>query len=198
MKKNYSTIKPVILLFILAIINWNCTSDEQEDISSDKDQVLFVTETTNNDPILNILCGEAIVTQIFAGQNIDIGDLIVGNDQDSLYVSFNLENDWYLQETHLYVGDCDKIPLGKKGNPKLGHFPYSENHEPIVQNYVYTIALSDIEDDCFCVSAHAKVIKLNKDEGSEEQTETAFAFGENEFPGNRWGWYFEYCKQLCR
>lgn len=53
------------------------------------------------------------------------------------------------------------IPTTNSGNPKVGHFPYSMNHNPGVQSYTYTIPLNSIPGDAqgqyIVIAAHSVV-----------------------------------------
>lgn len=133
---------------------------------------------------------------IYGGQTIEVGTLIVANDDDNIFVTYDLTGtDWYLDETHLFVGHVDDLPLNKPGNPKIGHFPFKGNHN-LDQIYTFTLSKADFED-CFAVAAHAVVVQLDEN-GNQIAEETAFADGGTEFPGKRWGWYLsEFCVEEC-
>jgi hypothetical protein len=75
---------------------------------------------------------------LIAGQHTDVGSVsveledLVGNDGvvDTLSVTYDTEDGWRLDQTHLYVENQENpdMPANKKGNPKIGNFPYvSEN-----------------------------------------------------------------------
>lgn len=72
-----------------------------------------------------------LVTPLFAGQTEDVGDVLVWNDADYLYVKFVTEDPWYMMETHVHVATSpDGIPQTKKGNPIPGQFQYGSMHGP--------------------------------------------------------------------
>src|SRR5688572_24747875 len=50
-------------------------------------------------------CISATETPMLAGQNINVGSILVWNDENNLYVSFMLTNGNLLRRTHLFVGD---------------------------------------------------------------------------------------------
>lgn len=173
----------LIPILVLGMISFGCMDDGNETSPPSTETASESLKIENLTP-----CGTPTVVEFYAGQHIDIGTITVQNDEDNLYVTYSLTGDWTLDETHLYVGPCDEIPLNGGGNPIIGHFPYSASHNGI-QEYTYTIPLSTFDENCFCVVAHAAV-------SNGTQTETAFGYG-TEFPGNRWGWYFEYCIEPC-
>ena len=183
--------KKLLFYFVAFVFTIFGCSDElsiepkniNNDIQSDSPEVLIAPDE----------CG--ITTPLYAGQTIDVGSVSVWNDDENLYVNYTTKDGWYLKETHIFAGDCDAMPLTKKGNPKIGHFPYNDSFsETYPTEFTRVIPLTDFAD-CFCVSTHAVVAKMNND-GSED-SETAFGYGENEFEGPRWGWFFEYCLEDC-
>ncbi len=132
---------------------------------------------------------------LFAGQNTNIGNLEVTNDEDNLYVTYSLTGNWYLNETQLYVGYLEDMPTNNGGNPQVGLFPFKTTHSEGVNSYTYTIPLSTMVDDCYIIAAHASVSQVVN--GQEISSETAWSYGNN-FPySNQWGWYSNYCTQSC-
>lgn len=77
---------------------------------------------------------EPFVTDLMAGQHIDVGDVSVWNDGENLYVEYETTDGWEITETHLYVGKTDPINL----TSAPGQFPYSDGNP-------YTIPLSEID-----------------------------------------------------
>jgi len=109
------------------------------------------------------------ITVLCAGQDIPIGDVIVENDGTNLYVTYEIKVEgWLLVETHLeVVEDVGDFPTTKKGNPKVGHFTWSNDHSPPVETFTYTIPLADIgdgvsADDTVYIAAHAEVVFLDE------------------------------------
>ncbi len=137
---------------------------------------------------------ETVSTPIFAGKTIPVGHLDVTNDDEFLTVSYILENDWYLDETHLYVGTLENLPINNGNNPVIGHFPFKEDQGPEVNIYTCQIPLENLPE-CYIIAAHADVYKMINNQIIQQ--EGAWAFG-TKFPGaNRWGWYYDYCTQIC-
>jgi len=137
---------------------------------------------------------EQVTYTIFGGQNIEVGQLVVNNDADNLYVTYRLNGCWQLAETHLYVGAASGIPVNRSNVPVPGQFPHSNEHADGTTSYTYTIPLSGLPA-CYAIAAHSSVVCM--DNGNEVQQETGWSFG-TAFPNsNRWGWYSEYCTQAC-
>lgn len=179
MKKNHLL---GYLSMALFLIFFSC--DQQGEIEVPQSTIMTKSQ------IEKMSCGESMTVTLTAGQHIDAGTVTVSNDDTYLYVTYETVGNWYLEETHLFVGNESDIPLNKSGNPRIGHFPYHGDHGS-VQTYTFPpIALADL-GDTFVVVAHAVV------NGEGGQSETAFGCGDKEFPGNRWGCYFDYTKRLC-
>ncbi len=109
--------------------------------------------------------GDPFSTDLLAGQDKDVGDVLVWNDETNLYVKYAVtESNWCLTETHLGVaGSLEGIPQTKKGNPIPGQFEFSGYHacETEVQ---YTIPLDGLPDDLY-IAAHAVVKKYRSESG---------------------------------
>ncbi|MFX0030157.1 MAG: hypothetical protein ACFE8B_13180 [Candidatus Hermodarchaeota archaeon] len=113
------------------------------------------------------------ITDLFAGQNIPVGHVIVWNDADYLHVKYLIDDDLtpddpsddgvptLIYETHLHVAESiDGIPQTKKGNPIPGKFDYNTEHNPGVSEYTYQIPLVWDLDFELSIAAHAVVQKL--------------------------------------
>ncbi len=198
MKKKTGIATSLILLFLII---FSCEQEDQ--IDSFKATQSEIRTESSNDP-LNILrkreeidelnCGETIKKELIAGQHIVVGDLLIKKEEDLLKITYDLSGtDWWLKETHLFVGNIDQAPFTKSGNPKIGNFPYHGDHD-MIKKFSFTIALDEL-DDCFSIITHASVSLIV--DGNETANETAFGHGDNEFTGNRWGWYSDVCKSDC-
>ena len=97
-------------------------------------------------------------TDLIAGQNLDVGDVIVNNDGENIYVTYLvLEPGWGMLQTHLHLAtSLAGIPQTPKGNPKIGHFDYQLEHE-MIQEYTYVIPLSWNPGTELFIAAHAVV-----------------------------------------
>ncbi|MFW9876879.1 MAG: hypothetical protein ACFFG0_27615 [Candidatus Thorarchaeota archaeon] len=107
---------------------------------------------------------------LIAGKNKDVGDVLVWNDGDTLYVKFQTTDGWTISETHLAVGDTfDDIPQTKSGNPQIGQFEYSSEHNPAVTECVYEIELEKdwLADTELYLAAHA-VVQIEKNDNDND------------------------------
>jgi len=123
-------------------------------------------------------------TDLIAGQTIDVGSVDVTYDGTYIYVTYTTENGWELDETHLYIGDCEERPANNPGNPLIGQFPYAEEHDNGTTSYTYVLDASEIGISG-CVAAHAVV------SDGTGNSETAWGDGQP-YGGNSWAMFFYY------
>jgi hypothetical protein len=126
---------------------------------------------------------------LIAGQHINVGSITVSNDLSNIYIKFSTTGEWYLQKTHLFVGNQSQLPINRGGNPQIGQYPYQTQHSPIVQEYIYTLPL-ELFESTVTISAHAEVVKLNSS-NSIVQSETAWGQG-TRISNKSWAMYFTY------
>ncbi|MFX1530592.1 MAG: hypothetical protein ACFFBC_05730 [Promethearchaeota archaeon] len=120
---------------------------------------------------------------------IDVGDILVWNNAEYIYVKYSLIEDWWLTETHVHIASSmEEIPQTKKGNPIPGQFDYKNEHD-YVSEFQYQIPLSWLIGDQIYIAAHGVVKYIEST--SIEIKESAWASGD-EFPGNNWATYFTY------
>ncbi len=136
---------------------------------------------------------------LFAGQHIDAGFVTINDDGTNLTVTIQTENGWELTESHVHVGDeLTDFPLTKKGSPKVGHFEFSESHDPGTTEFTYTIPLpDDVDKDGIIIAVHAVVVQVEGEVIVAE--ETAWKFGVDRFveKGN-WATYniYDICDEI--
>ena len=132
---------------------------------------------------------------LVAGQDEVVGNVQVWNDGVDLHVKYNITvAGWQLCETHLAIAtDFADVPQTKKGNPKVGKFPYAEADGD------YTIPLTWAPGTMLVIAAHAVVLYPDSCTVREE---TAWGMGEDcngafsiPFGGRSWAEYFAYVVQ---
>lgn len=103
---------------------------------------------------------------LYAGQDMPVGTVEVSNDGDNIDVKYvlnddALENGWLISETHVHVGTTKgDFPLNDKGNPKVGLFDYTMEHDG-VENYEYSIPMGDFKPGYdLMIAAHAVVERV--------------------------------------
>jgi hypothetical protein len=139
------------------------------------------------EPAAASLKNNPTVFDLVVGQNRDIGDIKVWDDGVSLYISFETDSTWCLQETKLAVASSlSEIPQ-QNGKLVPKQFPYQRNHN-CATSFQYVVPLHDV---CECyVVAHAMV----KGAGASE---AAWGNGFNIYDENHIS-YFHYKSRKCR
>ena len=144
--------------------------------------LLFPTVFANGGPPPELVTGLVV-----GRKEMPVGNITVWDNGTSLYVKYETTGCWHLVETHLAVAtSLEEIPQTKKGNPIPGHFPYSNYHDPMVQEYTYEV---DLDDDELYIAAHAVVYC---DCGCYYETAWGEGPTSDYFPGRSWAMYFTY------
>ena len=125
-----------------------------------------------------------VSVNLIAGQNYIAGTVNVSRDGDDLVITYATNEDWTIDATHLSIGNCNDqtIPTTNSGNPKVGRFEHSTSHNTPVNEVVYVLDASVLEEN-YCFAAHAEV-------SGPSGGETAWAEGVG-FDGNNWAMFVE-------
>lgn len=169
-----------MLFYLVAMLCFACTRQKPEETMSGK----------WNGYGEYLKTGEMVHT-LWAGKNINIGSVTYGLDNEAnFFVTYDCSSSgWYISATHLFAGDKQDMPLNKPGAPKIGHFPYSLEHNPRVSIFTYRIPLEELPPCAapgFVVASHCIV------HSPDGRTETAWAEGKYRFTDKGWGWYDDY------
>ncbi len=137
-------------------------------------------------------CGDPLVATLTnSDETVVVGTVTVGNDENSLYVTYELTGDYWIDDAALYVGPADDVPGTLYGNGTGSfspwNFPYKYFPWNPVQTKTFVVDLSTLED-CFLVVAYAYVQDVSTGD-------YYFIFGKNN--NKTPGFYFDYCKQSC-
>lgn len=133
--------------------------------------------------------GVPLVVDLFADQNVDVGEVNIWDDGTNLYVEYHVtEPGWCITETQMHVATTlAGIPQTKKGNPIPGQFDYKHEDLNCETPDSYQILLADIENlDCMdelYVATHAVV----KNFVCTETNETGVLYGIQRFTGDIYG-----------
>ena len=179
--------KSFLLLVIAAVAIFFFDSCKKDDITPFKSENPVEIKANR---IPSASC-EIVTVELTADKNIKIGSVVVSNNSKSLFVKYNAEGNWYLDELHLYVGDFRRLPRTSSGNPIPGHFPYQMSFTELTQVYTMDVPLSSI-DYCFKIAAHASVSQRNEN-GEVIKTATAWGNGTLINLHGNWGMYFDAC-----
>lgn len=195
-------LRKITFLAVLTFLSYSCQSnDDFENLNTENFEFSVETHDFTNLSSRNSPATACFTTPLIAGQNFDAGriDVEIVNESgtDYVYISYITNDDWVIKLTHLYAGDRDGIPETKKGNPRPGVFEKKMDYDAnVISDFEveYKIPASAFEA-CFHIAAHCEVAKID-DKGNVVQRETGWGQGD-QFEGNSWAMYFEFCKSLC-
>jgi hypothetical protein len=132
---------------------------------------------------------------LLAGQTIEAGSVCVEVVDTDLVVTYSTTGDWELVEAHLWVGgDLADMPQTRRGNPKIGNFPYKAEDLAGATSHQFIVPLDDLgfgcpgDDASYHVAAHAALRRPDGDGGF--QTETGWADGDRFVQRGSWATYF--------
>lgn len=160
--------KKTVYIFMSFLLLTYVGCDDNENLVEENNETLestfFQSLEKNSSYASKSVAGQFFfVNDLMAGQHEVAGTVTVAFGISNLVVTYTTNSSWALNETHLYVGDKDLVPLTKKGNPKIGKFPYKAEHDG-ANEFTYTIPMSSLNGvNCLTVAAHAVVTKVCSD-----------------------------------
>ena len=172
--------KKFLVFFIATLLTIACAKQGTEEEPTDKWNGYF-----------KMLKSGEVEHILWAGKTINVGTATYGlDDNANFYVTYDCSaTGWVISETHMFAGDKLDMPVNKPGKPKIGHFPNSADHDPMVSTFTYYAPLSTLppyQSPGFTVASHAVV------HGPNGENETAWAEGDYKFTDKGWGWYDTY------
>ena len=200
--------RKIYYLFVFTLLFGFISCDEQitdDDLNSvelnTKPSAITVTKQFTalpNDQSVNY-CGESTSYTFWAGQNINAGTVVVGNDAEYLYVTATSTAGFQnvSENLKMWVGtNLADMPQNSQGVPTNGQFPYKATVSG--NSFTFKILLSDIfGDGDYCpldlyVVVHGDVmVSVN----GQTSAQTAFG-GDKKGTSNRW-WYYINQKTSC-
>ena len=146
----------------------------------------------------SLYCGGIHSVNLYAGQNIQMGELTYANDLQNLYVTYTTNPDWYMSEVHLYAGPLALAPKSGGGTPSPGRFPIKStfNASSLSQSITYAIPLNELMLTGFIIAAHSSVLRVDVD-GDVVAKETAWAAGSRFQSNKNWATYITATVDYC-
>ena len=130
------------------------------------------------------------IKDIYAGQHVYVGTVTYAYDPvaQTMDVTYTMDAGWTLEETHLWVGDCNNLPTNNPGNPIIGQFSYKGTHAAGTTTVNYLVENVNATD---CISAHSVV------NGPNGENETGWMEGTVYTSNGSWAMYREYNFSQC-
>jgi hypothetical protein len=190
MKKNFAEMLAIILM--LPFIFIGCQKAELIDDSKTTNP-----ENKENPGLKSTedYCGTPLVADLVDfNQSISAGTVTIGNDATTLYVTYELVGEWWIQNAVLFVGPASEagtIYADGSGRfaPSSWVSPYRHNYFPwdFSQFYTFEIDLTTL-DDCYVIVAYANSKNLTTNENK-------YIWGKSQLKSS--GYWLEYCTQSC-
>jgi hypothetical protein len=139
---------------------------------------------------------DPFVTDLVAGKTMDVGDVLVWNDADYLYVKYTVMGGWCLDNVNLHIATAlADIPQTNSGNPKPGQFDYKADLGCAPET-TFVVPLAWAAGTELYIAAKAEISGSPSPErrASYYVPEGAWAEGTG-FPGKNWAMYFTYTVQ---
>jgi hypothetical protein len=111
-------------------------------------------------------CGTADTLTLWAGKTINVGTVVVANDDSNLYVTYTTTGSWDISATHLNISTQ---PFTARGAP--GQYLYQSTNPAGTQTYTYTVPITWTHGTALYFLAHADV--TNNGSGSTCQTDSS-------------------------
>jgi len=138
------------------------------------------------------------VYALWADGRDSIGTVSVSNTPETLYIKYNVTDNWWLDETHVHAALRLKDIPQMRGQPVPEKFEFHATHDPRVQAYTYPIPVKPEWEDGLelYICAHAAAVQLDK-KGKVKQRQTGWG-GDEDYPGKNWAKYIKYERRLDR
>ena len=83
-----------------------------------------------------------LIWKTYKGQPVDVGSVVVSNDQNNLYVSWTTTGSWKLEYTYVaLLSDKNDVPQKRNGDVRLDKLGNYTHHRPMVTTFVDTVPL---------------------------------------------------------
>ena len=131
---------------------------------------------------------------IIAGQNTVVGKLVVSNDMENIYVTYNITDPLVMiNEIHLWIGnDLSTAPLNNEGVPVPGQFPYKITGL-YTKSYTVTVPFASLGIIDVASYFGKNVYILAHSALNNKETAWSFGTSFSSWTGTeRWGWYSTY------
>lgn len=178
-------IRFTLILAFIALLAFGCT----------KEEILPETNPVSQGSMEGVVrptqqCGTSAFTTLKSGA-ADFGSVEILNDDEQVFIITSMNQDWFLSDVKIYVGDPNAMPRGNGGVIQLEEFPLQYNHPNRVSEYTYTVNTAAM-GACVGVTMWAHAVQLDM-MGTEIGSIDLWANGTQTLNG----YSFQYCKGVC-
>ena len=200
--------KHVLLALTLLVTILSCQKPDTEETPTEVPPTTALFESLFTFPS-KAFCGQTFTSKLKIKDGKDIGSVTVANDDLYLYLTYTLEQNWYLVDVQSYAGTEALIPRTSNGNPNHGRFPGKQGLSPcdMKQTFTFRVARTALtpeeNEDCtnrFFIAMRASVRHIANVGGctsglDEEAWAAPILINPNR--KSEWATAFYYCVQDC-
>jgi len=89
----------------------------EKEASFDNNQPVTILKSQQSAILLQ---SSQVQFNLMAGQHHDAGDIVISFDDEMLYITFQMQNDWQMGEIQLWAGlSLSEMSQTRNGNPQL-------------------------------------------------------------------------------
>ena len=105
--------------------------------------------------------GETVDVGLYNSLNNNVGTISITNDADQIYVTWNMNGDWLLDQTHMQMEDSmSDFPMDMQGMPMMDMYEYGHTHMMPQMVDSYMIDMSEVAgSDHVYFAIHADIHK---------------------------------------
>src|ERR1043165_2534408 len=144
------TLKPCTALLLLFILILSCKKHKpkEDPVPTPPEENPNVYQSIFSSPTVQY-CGSVFTSNLKIKDGTDIGTVSVYNDSLYLYLTYQLNGNWYIGAAHSYAGKELTIPRNIDGNPMYQQFPGKEtlNYCDLRQAFTFRASLSALGKD---------------------------------------------------
>lgn len=131
----------VLLALCIMVVALSCQKPDTEETPTEVPPTTAVFESLFTFPS-KAFCGQTFTSKLKIKDGKDIGSVTVANDELYLYLTYNLEQNWYLVDVQSYAGTEALIPRTANGNPNHGRFPGKQGLSPCDMKQAFTFRVA--------------------------------------------------------
>lgn len=147
----------IIPLFAILLVN-SCTKTEYVEPQVN---ISYTTTTMNDTKSMNKFCGKELYFDFISTRGDNLGQIIIQNTADSLYVTYKLESKYMIQSIFMYAGEISRLPTNNNGSPAIQYFPVQQTLKPMSNTITVVLPLESL-DLCYSLSAGARIFVLDQ------------------------------------
>lgn len=140
--------KHFLLALTILVAALSCQKPDTEDAPTEVPPTIATFESLFTFPN-KTFCGQTFTSPLKVKDGKNIGSVSVANDDLYLYLTYTVEQNWYLVEAQTYAGTESLIPRTGDGSPNHGRFPGKQGMPPcdMKQSFTFRVALSSLSTE---------------------------------------------------